>query len=592
MNTRRTRRSRRGDVDVPQTGRFENLSERVSNRADNTATHQEQTEGLTRGEGALRRAALGQGVADAACELANAEYAEIRILGTDGDGEEISASAGIDPATTGRIDVLAAVKGILGDVIVARRPLRLRDLRDHPASAPFLEHRPQRASFLGVPIVVPEIPRGSDVLSQPGAPRPIRPPPKVLGGLCLLNKRGAPEFSPEDEDLIVALARHAALAIETAWLQSRDRQEVESLHQVLSTVCHDLANPLTVVMGLATTMAEHHGDFTKEQFTAVLDRIVDQSVRIDRMLRDLIDLCRIEAGPHGVLPAVRVATAAERALSFAPPPPTTSIELAIPEDVVVRADSNLLERILINLLTNAYKYGGARVRIEASRTQDGVVTAVSDDGEGVPLELVPHLFERFKRGPNVGGAPGSGLGLAIVSRLLEQMGGHLSYEAAKPAGARFSVWLLADDQGIADRRAASPPLPAVSFVQEAELRREPQTGVTTILIVDDEPDVLFLLRMTFEVAGYRVVEARHGAAALERLTDSSPDLVVTDLMMPVMDGRELIQRLRSEPQTATIPILLIGTWPDISAGADAVIRKPFRLAELLDSVASLLRSGD
>jgi CheY-like chemotaxis protein len=112
--------------------------------------------------------------------------------------------------------------------------------------------------------------------------------------------------------------------------------------------------------------------------------------------------------------------------------------------------------------------------------------------------------------------------------------------------------------------------------------------VSTVLIVDDESSVRFLLKMIFENAGYEVIEAHHGAAALERMTDVRPDLIVTDLMMPVMDGRALIARLRSNTKTAPIPILAVtAELTTQSHGADALITKPFDPDDLVETARGL-----
>jgi CheY-like chemotaxis protein len=112
--------------------------------------------------------------------------------------------------------------------------------------------------------------------------------------------------------------------------------------------------------------------------------------------------------------------------------------------------------------------------------------------------------------------------------------------------------------------------------------------VRTILIVDDESNMRFVLRMILEDGGYEVVEASHGAAALERAKESQPDLVVTDLMMPVMTGRELIERLRADPQTAEIPIVAISANPSVTLDdVDALLGKPFDPDELLETARSL-----
>ena len=116
--------------------------------------------------------------------------------------------------------------------------------------------------------------------------------------------------------------------------------------------------------------------------------------------------------------------------------------------------------------------------------------------------------------------------------------------------------------------------------------------MSRVLVVDDESNMRFLLRTLLESEGFEVVEAYHGAAALERVKEQQPDLIVTDLMMPVMNGREFVERLRGDPNTATIPILAISSSRNIDvAGADAALRKPFDIDALIEAVRSLSR-GD
>lgn len=111
--------------------------------------------------------------------------------------------------------------------------------------------------------------------------------------------------------------------------------------------------------------------------------------------------------------------------------------------------------------------------------------------------------------------------------------------------------------------------------------------VARILIVEDEPDLRFIIKLIFERAGHEVVEARNGADALQRVRAGPPDLVITDVMMPVMNGLELIGHLRSNPQTATIPILAVSSHVEIAA-ADAALEKPFEPQQLLEAATSLL----
>jgi signal transduction histidine kinase len=216
--------------------------------------------------------------------------------------------------------------------------------------------------------------------------------------------------------------------------------------EFLSIVAHELKSPIAVITGLAATLSAGRHRLTEEQVDDCLDRIGRQGERLNQLVADLLDLSQVEAGTFRVsLQPVDLADSAERAVDGAPSPPDKSVELAIPKSLRVVADPGRLEQILVNLLTNAYRYGGSTISLEAHATSDGVVVTVADDGAGVPEELVPALFDGFARGPSTDGVQGSGLGLAIAQALLDGFGGRIWYEAGQPGGARFRFLLRAAD---------------------------------------------------------------------------------------------------------------------------------------------------
>jgi signal transduction histidine kinase len=216
--------------------------------------------------------------------------------------------------------------------------------------------------------------------------------------------------------------------------------------EFLSIVSHELKSPIAVITGLAATLSASRHNLTEQQVDDCLDRIGRQGERLARLVADLLDLSQVESGAFRVsLEPVNLAGSAERALDGAPSPPGKSVELEVPESLWALADPDRLEQILVNLLTNAYRYGGSSIRLEARGASDGVVVTVADDGDGVPDELVPKLFEGFARGPTTDGVQGSGLGLAIAEALLEGFGGRIWYEPGQPAGARFRFLLRAAD---------------------------------------------------------------------------------------------------------------------------------------------------
>lgn len=350
----------------------------------------------------------------------------------------------------------------------------------------------------------------------------------------------------------------------------------EAESEFVGLVVHELRSPITVIVGLAATLAARRHELTEEQIDDSLSLIHSQGGQLADLVDDLLDLAQVEAGRFAVaLRPVNLVRACRRAIETAPPPPGRSVELAVLEGVWVGADPVRLEQVFVNLLTNAYRYGGPHIRLEAGRTAEGVLVGVSDDGGGVRAELVGRLFEKFSR--DGGDAHGAGLGLAIVQGLVEAFEGKIWYEAAQPRGARFALLLREVAAGLDNPRAAP--------------NRQRWIGnVNKILVVDDESSMRFLLRMLFETEGFDVVEAHHGAAALEQIREERPDVIVTDLMMPVMNGQELVERLRADAETAEIPILVLSSSTNIEvAGADAALRKPFDIEALLETARSLSR---
>jgi signal transduction histidine kinase len=214
--------------------------------------------------------------------------------------------------------------------------------------------------------------------------------------------------------------------------------------EFLSLVAHELKTPIAVITGLADTLSDRRHGMTDAQIDHCLDRIGRQGDRLARLVADLLDLSQVESGSFRVsLAPVDLAGTAERVLHETPSPPGKSVELDIPDSPCAIADPSRLEQVLVNLLTNAYSYGGSNVRLEVRGAPDGVVMTVADDGDGVPNDLAPKLFERFTRGAGADRVEGSGLGLAIARALVEGFGGSMWYEPGQPTGARFRFLLRA-----------------------------------------------------------------------------------------------------------------------------------------------------
>ncbi|MGH2828074.1 MAG: ATPase domain-containing protein [Actinomycetota bacterium] len=327
----------------------------------------------------------------------------------------------------------------------------------------------------------------------------------------------------------------------------------------LSVVSHELRNPIAIIRGLARTLS-NRDQLSEAEFDECLSRLVRQAERLGHLVEDLLD--STESGNTRLavsLGRVDLRDVIDRMLESVPRPADKRLEVDVPSGMLVLADPFRLEQVFSNLLTNAYNHGGEVIRFQAVRQEEEVLVTLSDNGHGVPEELVPTMFDRFSRGLNATIA-GLGLGLAIAREVVDASGGRIWYEPIDPTGARFHTLL---------QWAGGRP------EDEAAISRPDRRGdsMAKILIVDDEPDIRFLHQLIFRRDGHEVRVANHGAAALERVKDERPDLVITDIMMPVMDGNGLIKSLRSDPETATIPILAVSANPSAVEGADAVLQK-------------------
>lgn len=255
------------------------------------------------------------------------------------------------------------------------------------------------------------------------------------GSLLIWASAFTPYFGQDDMSFLRYLADLADLALERCELFARERS-------FIANASHELRTPLTTIAGMAGILTDTWRQMNLETIEDCLDAINRQSVRVRDLVQNLLDLSHIEnVTPAIALGSVSLAEASRSALEAAPPPDGRSVEFEVGEGVAALADVRGLERALTNLLVNAYRYGGPRVRVEARTLEREVLLTVTDNGEGVPDALVPNLFDPFTRGPATGGISGSGLGLAITRELVEGFGGRIGYEAARPCGARFSLHL-------------------------------------------------------------------------------------------------------------------------------------------------------
>ncbi len=436
------------------------------------------------------------------------------------------------------------------------------------------------------------------------------------------------------------VAGQIAASIANARAYSAEKKRAEALAEIdraktafFSNVSHEFRTPLTLMLGplhdLLARSQTHLSPTAKEQ----LDLVSRNGARLLRLVNTLLDFSRLEAGR---VQAVYLATdlgrfTSELASVFRSATDKAGLRLIVDcsdlgEPVYV--DRDMWEKVVLNLISNAFKFTfEGEISVSVHRADNLAELRVRDTGVGIPAEAIPKLFERFNRVPNMPSRTheGSGIGLALVHELVKLHGGSLSVESTVGQGSTFVVRIpfgqshLASGQMGGSRSLSSTAMGAKPFVEEAlrwlpdstpgsdeifsvqdELLPVPcppvsETAVRPrVLVADDNSDMRqYLSRLLSEQ--YEVKTVADGQAALQAALKTPPDLIVSDVMMPVLDGFELLKALRGDEQTRTIPVILLSARAGeesrvegLEAGADDYLIKPFSARELLARVSGRL----
>jgi PAS domain S-box-containing protein len=426
------------------------------------------------------------------------------------------------------------------------------------------------------------------------------------------------------------VAAQIGAAIGYAHAYEEERRRAEALAEIdraktafFSNVSHEFRTPLTLMLGpleelLAKPVAP--GDTDRE----LVELTHRNGLRLLKLVNALLDFSRIEAGRMEIhkQPTDIGAFTAELASLFRSAIESAGMQLVVDFDEtrerpIVDLDREMWEKVVMNLLSNAYKFtfaGAITVTIRAT-TAGGVEVSVADTGIGVAEDELPRLFERFHRVAGAKGrsVEGSGIGLAMVQELVRLHGGTIGVASRPGGGSRFTVTLPqgaprpdhADSTAATSRNARAyvdaavrwNPEAAESLEQDAGAAPEPDAGAPArVLVVDDNADLRDYMKRILSAAGHRVDVAIDGQAALEAARATRPEIVVSDVMMPRLDGFGLLRELRADEQLRETPVLLLSARAGeearvggLESGADDYLTKPFSARELLARVASNLQ---
>ncbi|MEZ0357393.1 SpoIIE family protein phosphatase [Mycobacterium sp. SA01] len=434
-------------------------------------------------------------------------------------------------------------------------------------------------------------------------------------------------YRPLDDEyrgFIDLVAGHIATGVSSARSYSEQQRRADALAQLdrakttfFSNISHEFRTPITLILGPVGELRAHAG--LDERAQQELDVIQRNGLRLAKLVNTLLDFSRIEANrvQAHYEPVDLAQVTAELASVFRSAIDRADLELIVdcrPLAEPVYLDRDMWEKVILNLLSNALKYTFAgSITVRVTHDGDEAVVTVADTGIGVPAAEMPRLFERFHRieSARARSTEGSGIGLALVKELVSLHGGTITADSVEDAGTTFTI-RLPIGSGHLPAEALSPAGTnrssniAEPYVQEA-LRWLPDSGTgaltavpnppsavespSRVLVADDNADMREYLVRLLRGAGYQVEEVSDGQQALNRIRADRPDLVVSDVMMPRLDGLALVAALRNDPHTVAVPVLLLSaragqeaSIEGLQAGADDYLVKPFVAAELLARV--------
>ena len=408
-----------------------------------------------------------------------------------------------------------------------------------------------------------------------------------------------------------ALERYVRrLFVQAETLDEKRRENARLLDmrsRFFQNVSHELRTPLTLIAGPVQRLLDEED--LAPIVRADLELVERSATRLRGLVTELLDLARLEAGhlPLHVSENDLVAYVQGAVAGFAPMAEAKGLALRFASDrdeLPVFFDSGKLDRALLNLVANAVKFTppGGFVEVSLHADDNRARLRVRDTGTGIAADELPHLFDRFHRARAHDAVEGTGLGLPLAQALARLHGGDVSVDSTPGLGSVFELSLPLGSAHFSPEALAPAPaaLPSSTVkrgrtpLSSAEPFSLPDDGRPVLLVVDDSPDIrTFVARVLADLG--TVVEAEDGAAALDVARDLVPDLVVSDLMMPRLDGLGLIEALRRDPALDHIPVVMLtakagdeSRLDGLRAGVDDYLAKPFQPNELRVRVENLL----
>ncbi len=545
---------------------------------------------------------LLQAVTDAATELSGARFGAFFYNTTDQNGDSLLLYT-LSGASREDFDGFGNPRAtaLFGPTFRGDAPIRCDDVLTDPRYGTMGPHHGMPKGHLPVRSYL-----AVSVRSRSG---------EVLGGLFF----GHPNpgvFTERTERLVLGVAAQAGIAIDNARLYETTQSLLESERaartaaermssmkdEFLATLSHELRTPLNAILGWSTVLRTAGSD--RPDLQKGLDAIQRNAQAQAQLIEDLLDMSRITAGKLRLdVQPISPVSAIEGALaSIEPAADAKGIRIEMVLDPLagpISGDSGRLQQIIWNLLSNAIKFTPrhGKVQVLLARVNSHVEISVADTGIGIEPALIPQLFERFRQADasSTRQHGGLGLGLSIVKSLTELHGGTVTIESA--GAGRGTTVTVSLPLSVVHRAAATPDRlhPRAAAPALTRFTRSELSGVT-VLVVDDHADAVELIQRVLEDCSATVITASEGSRAVDLVTSHRPDVLLTDIGMPGMDGYELLRRVRAlgAPGGGKVPAIALTAFARsedrtraIRAGFAVHMAKPVDPTELVATVASV-----
>ena len=378
--------------------------------------------------------------------------------------------------------------------------------------------------------------------------------------------------------------------------------------QFFTNISHELRTPLTLIADPVNYII--HDDNLNSQQRSMLQIVQRNVLVLTQLVSEILDFRKVQNGKMELrLSDFNLAESMKqwiKLFSVSAQKKHITISMDAPDTIMLRADQDKIERICYNLLSNALKYTseGGEITLTAKEENGRVMISVADNGCGISSDELPYIFDRFYQAKNAG--RGTGIGLAIVKAFTELHHGEVSATSIEGKGSTFTIHIPVRQKGEVTNQPTEKieQLVEPSSAQEVpnqarhidELIQPYQTDKPEVLIIDDNIDIRTYLRSVLSEK-YNVSEAADGKVGLELARKIVPDIVLSDIMMPVMDGLAFCQQLKTDKAISHIPVILLTARSldeqraeGYEHGADAYLSKPFSLRLLLSRIDNLIES--